>query len=206
MAKEAAAGQTHDVPDQVRWQASLPHLSRKASERRSGATAQWIRDHVRPERRYLPPGGPGFRKRALRRVRKSAAQRYCQLLSGHAAISSLHDRMTGPQQLGSHERWWCACGRRQSRHHLFTECRAWAPQIRELWQRVGRDCGSEHPRAPALRWLWKDDAVGAVVDSLESTRVGSRVSAEMARARVGEGRGEGVAWGSEGEGGGPGPP
>ena len=37
MAKEAAAGQSHDVPDQVRWQASLPHLSRS-----HGAT---IRDH-----------------------------------------------------------------------------------------------------------------------------------------------------------------
>ena len=46
----------------------------------------------------------------------------------------------------------------------------------------------------------------AVVDFLESTRVGSRASAEMARARVGEDRGEGAAWGSEGEEGGPGPP
>ena len=93
----------HDVPDQVRWQAILPHLSRRASERRSGATAQWIRDHVRPERRYPPPpGGPGFRKGALRRVRKSTAQRYYQLLSGHAAIGSLlYDRMTGPQRLDS---------------------------------------------------------------------------------------------------------
>ena len=30
-------------------------------------------------------------------------------------------------------------GRRQSRRHLFTECRAWAPQIRRLWRRVGKD-------------------------------------------------------------------
>ena len=64
---------------------------------------------------------------------------------------------------------------------------------------MGKDCGWEHPRAPAPRWLWKDDAVGAVVDFLESTRVGSRASAEMARARVDEVRGE------EGEEGGPGP-
>ena len=98
MAKEATAGQTHDVPDQVRWQASLPHLARRATERRSGATALWIRDQVRPERCYVPPRGPGFRKRAMRRVRKSTAQRYYQLLSSHTAIGSfLHDRMTGPQ-------------------------------------------------------------------------------------------------------------
>ena len=88
MAKEAAAGQTHGVPDQVRWQASLPHLARRATERRSGATTQWIRDHVRPKQSYTPPGGPDFRKRGMRKARKSTAQRYYQLMSGHAGISS----------------------------------------------------------------------------------------------------------------------
>ena len=81
MAREAAGGQSQDVPNQVRWQASLPHLSKRATERRSEATSQWIRDHVRPERRYVPPGGPSFRKRAMRRVRKAMAQRYYQLCS-----------------------------------------------------------------------------------------------------------------------------
>ena len=52
---------------------------------------------------------------------------------------------------------------------------------------------------PALRWLWKDGAVGAVVDFLENTRMGSRASAEMTRARVDEDRGHEDAWGSEGE-------
>ena len=88
------------------------------------------------------------------------------------------------------------------------------PQVGELWRRVGKDCGWEHPRAPALRWLWKDDAVGVVVDFLESTRVGSRASAEMARARADENReGEEAlgqeneeALGQENEEGGPGPP
>ena len=43
----------------------------------------------------------GLRRRMLRRVRKSIAQRYYQLLSGHAAIGSfLHDLMAGPQRLG----------------------------------------------------------------------------------------------------------
>ena len=74
---------------------------------------------------------------------------------------------------------------------------------------MGKDCGWEHPRAPALRWLWKGDAVGAVVDFLESTGVGSRASAEMTRARVDEDRVEEAAAGSEGEKGeegGPSPP
>ena len=113
MAKEAAAGQIYGVPDQVRWQASLPHLSRRATERRSEDTSRWIREHVGPERRYVPPGGPGFRRRAMRRVRKSVAQRYYQLLSGHAATGSfLRDRMTGPQRLETDECWWCNCGKR----------------------------------------------------------------------------------------------
>ena len=80
------------------------------------------------------------------------------------------------------------------------------PQIRELWRRVGKDCGWEHPRAPALRWLWKDDAVGAVVEFLEGTRVGSRASAERVRARVDEDRDGEEALEQEGEEDGPGPP
>ena len=80
------------------------------------------------------------------------------------------------------------------------------PQIRELWQRIGKDCGWEHPRAPALRWLWKDDAVGAVVEFLEGTRVGSRASAERARVRVDEDRDGEETLGQESEEDGPGPP
>ena len=189
-AKEAASGQSDEVPDRVRWQTSLPHLVRRTTERRAAATAQWVRDHVRSERRYHPPGGSGFRRRALRRVWNATTQRCYQLLSGHAAIGSfLHDRMTGPQRLESDECWWCNCGRRQSPHHSFVECRAGAPQIRELWQRIEKDCGWEHPRAPALRWLWKDDAVGAVVDFLK-TRVGSRGRRrwlELGQMRTGRG-------------------
>ena len=143
----------------------------------------------------------------MRRVRKSIAQRYYQLLSGHAATGPfLHDRMSGPQRAESDECWWCNCGKRQSRHHLFAECRAWLPQIRELWQRIGKDCGWEHPRAPALRWLWKDDAIGAVVEFLEGTRVGSRASAEMARAGMDEDRDGEEVLGQESEEDGPGPP
>ena len=113
MAKEAARSRRFDVQDEVRWQASLPHLSRRATESRARATSQRIRDHVRPERGYRPPGGTGLRRKALRKVRKSTAQRYYQLLSDHAAIGSfLHGRMTGPQRLETDKCWWCNCGKR----------------------------------------------------------------------------------------------
>lgn len=58
---------------------------------------------------------------------------------------------------------------------------------------MGRDCHWEHPRAPALLWLWKEEAIEAVLEFLENTRVGCRAPAEMARARADEDRGEEVA-------------
>ena len=135
----------------------------------------------------------------MRRVSKATAQRYSQLLTGHAAIGSFpHDRMTGPQRLGSDERWWCCSGARQSRHHLFMECSAWAPRSGCFGKGSERSAHWEHSRAPALRWLWREAATGAVLDFLESTRVGCRVSAEISRLRVDEDRGGEDVWSSEG--------
>ena len=57
-----------------------------------------------------------------------------------------------------------------------------------------------------LRWLWKDDAVGAVAEFLECTRVGSRASAEMRMARAGEDREGDEVPGQESEEDGPGSP
>ena len=169
-------------------------------------TSQWIRDHVRSERRYLPPGGTGIRKRIMRRVRKATAQRYYQLLTGHAAIGSfLHDRMAEPQRLDLDRCWWCSSGARQSRHYLFIKCRAWALQIRMLWRGIGEDRHWERPRAPALRRLWREEATEAVLKFLESTRVGCRASAETTKLRMDEDRG-GRCLGLGGMEGGAGPP
>ena len=58
LAKEAAEGRIHEVLDEYRWEASLSHLSRVVTENYPRATAQWVASHVRPERRYRPPGVP----------------------------------------------------------------------------------------------------------------------------------------------------
>ena len=206
LAKEAAEGslryELEDVPDGVRWQTSILHPARRSSERRTREAGQWAAAHVRPERRYRPPSGSSLRRRALRGARKSLAGRYnYQLLSGHAPIGSfLHERMTGLLCRGSSQRRWCDSGRRESRHHLFTECRAWIPQIGQLWRRVARDVEWRHPRAPATRKLWRESATGAVLEFLADAQVGHWSSAP----RAGEGAGEGEA--SGGEEGGPGPP
>ena len=132
-AREAASGhQRRDsIPGNLRWEASLSHLGRAAMEARTRATAQWASSRVRPEQRHRSPVGPGLRKKALRRVRKSLASRYYQLLSGHAAIGSFpHEKVAGPLRRESSERRRCSCGKRESRYHLFAECRAWALHIR----------------------------------------------------------------------------
>ena len=54
-----------------------------------------------------------------------------------------------------------------------------------------------------MGWVWKEDAVGAVIEFLEGTPVGSR-SSGMARAKLDDR--ESVGQVSEGEEGEPGPP
>ena len=78
------------------------------------------------------------------------------------------------------------------------------PQIRGLWRRIGKDRHWEHPRAPLLRWLLKEEVTGAVIEFLEDTRVGCRVSSRRSLVEEDRDRDEGP--GQDGEGGGPGPP
>ena len=77
-----------------------------------------------------PPPGKDVRRKQLRRARKSVSGRYFQLMSGHAAIGPyLKDKI---KKADDDKCWWCGGGKQQARHHLFTECRAWRPQIRRL--------------------------------------------------------------------------
>ena len=199
-AKVAAEGDRPDsaVPDELRRETSLSHITRVATEARARRMKQWISERLGdPRRKHRPPPGKGVRRKLLRRAPKHIAGRYYQLLSGHAAIGPyLEDKVDD-------DRCWCGGGKRQTRHHLFTECRAWAPQIRRLWSDIGKAHGWKHPRAPPVRWLWREKSTGAVLDFLGSTRVGcirvrSTVPEEAARADLSAGGGGGE--------GGPGPP
>ena len=89
--REAASGIKPDslraVLDELRWETSLSHMTRVATEGQSCRTNQWIAEHLgSPSRRYKVPPGRGIRRRPLRRAPKHIASRYYQLLSGHAAI------------------------------------------------------------------------------------------------------------------------
>ena len=101
----------------------LSHMTRAATKARSRSVAQWFGNHVNPKTKYRPPRGGGLRRKPLRRAPKSVASRYYQLLSGHAAISPYLKDKT--HKAVDDKCWWCGGGKQQTRHHLFTECKAW---------------------------------------------------------------------------------
>ena len=135
-------------------------------------------------------------------MRKSLASRYYQLLTGHAAIGSfLHERMTGPLRLETSERRWCCGGRRELRHQDLHGVRGLEATDQEAVEEGKKYCGWKHPRAPAVRKLWRKEATEAVLEFLEDTRAGCWTSTRGARRPA-----EDVGQGDEGGEGGPGPP
>ena len=174
---------------------SLAHMTRVATDTRSRETTEWITAHVRPGRRYRPPPGKGVRRTQLRRVRKTLAGRYYQLLSGRAETGTHRVRL---DRTDTPECWWCTSGEPQPRHHLFTRCPAWRPQTRRLWKDIGEACRWERPRAPSVRYLWEGKATSAVLEFLRTTRMGYVGIGKVPP----EDRGEN----EEGEEGDPGPP
>ena len=134
------------------------------------------------------------------------AGRYYQLLTGNAAIGPyLRDKIG---KADSDRCWRCEGGKRQIRHHLFTEYRAWLPQIRKLWKGIGKVHEWKHPRAPSVRWPWREKFTEIVLVFLRSTRVGCTcigTTRKLPEEWCEEGHEE-AGTGDEGEEGGPGPP
>ena len=65
------------------------------------------------------------------------------------------------------------------------------PQIRRLWEGIGKAQEWKHPRAPSGKWLWKEKSTEAVLAFLRDTRVGcvrvERRLPEDAGVRTGSG-------------------
>ena len=183
-----------------RRQASLPHLSRRDTEKRARDTAEWAATHVRPERWYHPreelvfEGSscvePGSRWQA-------GTTNFCQ-----GTARSVLPCMTGcrPQGLDSDERWWCNCGKRQ---RAITCLLSVEPGLLRSGG-CGRGLGGTAPASTrGRRWLGGYGG-RAVLEYLGDTKGGCRVS--PGRARVDEGRDEEKVPGSEGGESGLGPP
>lgn len=74
-ADRAAPCSDSDTPESLLTEASLPYMTRTATEARSRAAAEWISDKVCAERQYRPPPGRGLRRQQLRGTRKEFAGR-----------------------------------------------------------------------------------------------------------------------------------
>ena len=143
-------------------------MTQVATEARSRATAQWITDHVGPQRKYKPPEVKGLRRKLLRRARKSVAIRYYQLLSGHGP--NLRDKI---HKLNYDRRRWCEGGKQKTRHHLFTECGAWPLQITRLWRDTGKVRGWKH-QGPLSQVALEGESHGGGFGFLEGHQGGGK--------------------------------
>ena len=193
LARRAAAGELKRANPEYLGEASLAHLTRKITEARSLETSSWIRANIKRKHRYCPPPGGKIRQE-LRAAKKDVAGRYYQLMSGHVATAP-HLRRVG--QAISDECWWCDTGQRQTRLHLFSSCRRWTPQIRDLWLRIDAATGGG-PRAPMVRRLFRPEATEAVLDFIRDTGVG-RLPRLAQFGIMEHGTGENLALWAEGE-------
>jgi len=174
MAKAAAAEQRCGPPNRpfrfYTKRASLTYLKRKATEVKSKETNEWITTRIRERPSYTPPKKSGFRKQ-LKEEKKRLAARYYQLATGHALIAPYMKNKL--KKIDSDLCWWCERNKVQSRHHLFTDCDAFKPQIKRLWKEIGRILKWKHPRSKRISYLFREEAVtGAVLQFLRDTGVG----------------------------------
>jgi hypothetical protein len=172
MAKEAAGNDVYgdrasmDEAEIV----SMARMRRRTTEARTRQTARWIDERTRQRRAYVPPRRSGWR-RELRGERKALASRYYQLLTGHAITAPyMCERL---RKIDSDQCWWCDSGVRQTRHHLFCECRAFRPQIVKMWKAVGEALGWKRRRRKRVSDLfYREEATEAVLEFLRTTGVG----------------------------------
>ena len=147
-----------------------------------------------PQLQIQSSAGQGNQVQAPSKGTKHIASRYYQLLLGHAAINPyLKDKI---RKTDDDRCWWCGVGKQQTRHRLFTERKAWLPQIRKLWKDIGKARGWKHPRAPSGKWLWREKSTETVLAFLGSSRVGCisarrEVPEELAEAEDTTGSGSG---------------
>ena len=141
------------TPKELIYEATLSYMTRTATEARSRATAEWIKDNVRAERWYRPPPGRGMRRQHLRNTRKELAGRFYQSLAGHASIGPYLRRVG---TIDDDKCWCCNTGERQTRFHLVARCPAWRGQARVMWKRVEKLCEWDGPKPPEVRLLFDD--------------------------------------------------
>jgi hypothetical protein len=178
MAKEAALSGFHGDSESrsIEKRITMAYLKRQATEAKSRGTKGWIKERTDVRRAYIPRKKIGFRKE-LKGERKSVASRYYQLLTGHALIAPfLKNKL---RKTDSDLCWWCEDGKKQTREHLFKECKRWKTESNVLWKEVGKKLGWKHRKNKKISVLFSEDKVtGAVLQFLRDTDVG-KIKARM---------------------------
>ena len=125
---------------------SRPFLKSRLRKRAHEEWRKEIRSRTTTRRPYRVPREDEIPRipRALRKARKELEARFFQLSSGHAMIAPFLREKFG--WIDSDICWWCS-NKKQSRKHLFKECRAWKEEIRQLWKTVG-DISGGHGERP----------------------------------------------------------
>lgn len=114
-------------------------LASLKARRTAKATEEWRRDIRTRNRgkrlfRNPPSGVKPCARDELRRAPKEVSSRFFQLGSGHAMLAPfLKDKL---RLTDSNLCWWCGIAR-QTREHLFKECRAWKEEVATLWKEIG---------------------------------------------------------------------
>jgi hypothetical protein len=144
-----------------------------ATEVQASITKRWISQRLAGSKSYRPPQKWGLRK-DLQTIPKQRAAVFLQLASGHTLIGTHLVRIRKKE---SDKCWWCESGRRQTRGHLFRECRRWQREFAELRREVARITGKTRrlrERLKAVDLFTDDRLTKAILDFLAVTEVGRR--------------------------------
>ena len=175
-AKEAAR---REKVQTAKW-TSLTHVKRQIKEEKKLQISVWheqkAKEREANRRGFYIPYLKTQIHPLLGRATKLYAARFYQLKTGHGAKGIFLERIGAVE---SAECWWCG-DREQSVMHLYTKCRKWRTERRDLKKNLDK-IGIRWQRRPERKCLAEllanERAVGPLLAYLFDTEVGGREGA-----------------------------
>ncbi|TGZ84073.1 hypothetical protein EX30DRAFT_369375 [Ascodesmis nigricans] len=175
---DKAAKEASTRKQSVTWKPSLAHIKRKINEARHQEEKQWFREKCQkyyPQRYKLRKSTRADPTAA--KARKKIALQYYRFAADRA-VTATYLKSIGKRE--SDECWWCD-GPRQTREHLFKECRKWRREQEGLWSALRKD---GFTRLHASSTIFTEPrATSAILTFIEETLVGRPKTEEEDRAR-----------------------
>jgi hypothetical protein len=179
-AKEATNPRTRRISYETSF-ASLAHINRVTTERKWEESKEWLVEQCRGHRAYKLVTTQRRDRPPLSAPKRTAA-RYYQLKTGHALIGPYLKRIGKSED---DKCWWCKKGARQTREHLFKECRKWKREQADLWEGLGKEKDEDgnldglHKNASIPTLFAHPKAAGYIITFLKNTEVGRRTGDEQ---------------------------